>query len=167
MVTPANFQAAGRGGPHVAGGASPFAPSGPSYDDSRGAATEAGIDRAVPGRNGGDAPARPVAAAGPAAPLSVARAAEVGSAMCICGWDDHGQLRVRDWYAEEYPPIPPPRYTLEVVGDAEAGPRIVCPECERELTPESVIARTHNGDDPHGTRADARAHGGSREHDRV
>lgn len=64
-----------------------------------------------------------------------------------CGWDDSGDLVLRDWYAEERPPIPPPRNPvsrLEVAGDPEAGRRLACPRCDTDLSPDAVRPRVRD-----------------------
>jgi hypothetical protein len=67
-----------------------------------------------------------------------------------CGWDDGGDLRVRDWYADEYPPIPRPAGSTVVVqgsavADGEASVTSSldeCGECGYELNPLNVAPRT-------------------------
>lgn len=66
-----------------------------------------------------------------------------GPVSCPCGWDDRGELEVRDWWADAYPPGPRPKggAAFAVVGDAEHGYRLSCPECGDDLAPESMVPR--------------------------
>lgn len=70
----------------------------------------------------------------------------LGSVACPeCGWDDHGDLRIVDWYGEIYPPIPPPTNTLAIWGDDPERDGALgltsCPQCDEEFDVERMRRR--------------------------
>lgn len=73
--------------------------------------------------------------------------AATGPCACpACGWDDHGHLRVLDWYAGQRPPIPPPRHSTLVIQGADDEVSVthdidVCEACGEPLSPATVAMR--------------------------
>lgn len=57
-----------------------------------------------------------------------------------CGWNARGELKLLDRYFLDAPPIPP-MDLREVTRDAEEGAIGFCPECDEELTPDTVVRR--------------------------